>query len=114
MPTPDVGEVEWGRESILQVPNKAKDHPALRIQRHREVKVELVGAAVVAFAFDDVEGAAEEEVFGCGSDGEGVGVVVAWAVVAAAFGGVVACSGNFRPGGPMKGCGDGCDTTVDR
>ena len=41
-------------------------------------------------AFDDVEGAAEEEVFGGGSDGEGVGVVVAWVVVAAAFGGVVA------------------------
>ena len=41
-------------------------------------------------AFDDVEGEAEEEVFGGGSDGEGVGVVVAWLVVAAAFGGVVA------------------------
>jgi len=41
-------------------------------------------------AFDDVEGEAEEEVFGGGSDGEGVGVVVARAVVAAAFGGVVA------------------------
>lgn len=65
-------------------------------------------------AFDDVEGEAEKEVFGGGSDLEGVGVLVAWAVVAAGFGGVVAGSGNFRPGGPMKGCEDGCNSTVDR
>ena len=45
-----------------------------------EVEVELVGAAGVALTFDDVEGPAEEEVFGCSPYGEGVGVVVARAV----------------------------------
>ena len=56
-----------------------------------EVEVELVGAAVVGFAFDHVEGETEEEVFAGGSYFEGVGVVVCGLAVAAAVGGVVAC-----------------------
>ena len=41
-------------------------------------------------ALDDVDWAAEEEVFGCGPYLEGGGVIVSGVVVAAAFGGVVA------------------------
>ena len=51
---------------------------------------------------------------GGGSCGEGVGVVVDGAVVAAEVGAVVAGSGNFWPWGPMKGCAYEASATTVR
>ena len=47
-------------DSILQVSNKTKDQPVLRVEHDCEVEVELVGAAVGALAFGDRDWAAEE------------------------------------------------------
>ena len=41
-----------------ELPNEAEDQPVLRVEHYREVEVELVGAAVRAVAFDDVDWAA--------------------------------------------------------
>ena len=75
-----------GSRSILQVPNKAKDEPVLRVERDREVEFEFVGAWVGAVTLDDVDRAAEEEVYGGGFGFDAFGMVGV-AGVDAGFGG---------------------------